>query len=157
MTLPSLSRLNANPDAHVAKPTYFFMTNRSFSTETICSVLLGPEGVLPEKTSRSSSSSVHVPWASCRRSVGPIPISTRLPSGFNSNALRPRERGKLKLAGRNTISVSVSSSWEWTQCWDRIFEVIFLSIGGFQCDFKVLRSTPVAPPRWQSYGPLAAS
>jgi hypothetical protein len=49
------------------------------------------------------------------RAVGrPRPPSTSAPSARSSNDWRPRARGKGWLAGRNTISVAVSSSWEWT-------------------------------------------
>ena len=57
-----------------------------------------------------------------------VPVSTRPPSGFNAMADLPRERGNAKEAGRNTLSVAVSSSCECTQCWCRAFRSMFFFI-----------------------------
>ena len=67
--------------------------------------------------------------------VGPMLVVIWTPSAFNSNPLRPRDGGNLKLAGRKTISDSVSSSWECIQCWRRIFAVDFFFI-------RILRPHP---------------
>ena len=60
-------------------------------------------------------------------------VSTPVQHGAPNVALRvewdlPRERGNAKEAGRNTLSVSVSSSWECTQCWYRAFRSMFFFI-----------------------------
>src|SRR5262249_19162674 len=94
---------------------YLRTTSRSGETAATSRVRAGPR-VAPLCSVIWLSFRRQLPSAFCGLSVGPIPVSTYEPSGLSSKPCLPRDGGKEKPAGRNTISVGVSSSCEWIQC-----------------------------------------
>jgi hypothetical protein len=128
-----------------ALPGYLFTQSLSFSTDTMCNTAVGFCDDPAKNASVFSLSSFHVPRVCRLTSARPRGCSINVPFGRISNDRLPREGGNLNDTGRKTVSLAVSSSWEWTQCCNNSAGGIFLltvSVPIFQSSSADLRASP---------------